>query len=278
MTLITSPQNATVKAARKLTGRRGRARAAGAVLVEGPEVLRAAAAALEQVFLAETADAVARAAAEAAAARGVPVARVTPSVLATLADTTTPRGVVGVARLERPAAAEVLAGARLTLLCCDVADPGNLGTIIRTADAAGADAVLVTAGSVDPGNPKAVRASAGSLFHLPVLDGLAPLDALAAARAAGLRTVATDAAATVAHDETDLARPTMLVLGGEAHGLPAQVRERCDTTVAVPMRTTPRPGYAGVAESLNLAATAAVLAFEAARQRRARAGGRRGAA
>lgn len=265
MAIITSVANPSVKAARKLASRRHRMRT-GAFLVEGPTVLAEAGDHLERVFVAEGADERARQAALEARAAGVELVEVSDEVLAGLADTATPRGVVGVARLEQPALDEV-AQARLLVLCCDVGDPGNVGAIVRTADAAGADAVLLAADSVDATSPKAVRASAGSLFHLPVLGGVRPVETVAAARERGLRAVAADAGGAVRHTDEDLSGPTLLVLGGETHGLPTAVAAACDTIVRVAMFEGSRPGYGGRPESLNLAATAAVLAFEAVRQR-----------
>ncbi|QBI21558.1 RNA methyltransferase [Egibacter rhizosphaerae] len=251
---------------RKLARRHGRS-GAGRLLVEGPDVVAEAREYLEQVLISERAGEAAERTATDLAAGGVDVRYVDAGVFESVADTVTPRGIVGMARLPEPDLPTVLEDARLALLCCGLADPGNLGTVLRTADAAGADAVIVGAGSVDPANPKAVRASAGSLFHLPVVDDVEPARALVAARRAGLRPVGADASASTPHTDADLAAPTLLVLGGEAAGLPAEVAHGCAELVRIPMLATPRPGYRGVAESLNLAATAAVLAFEAARQR-----------
>lgn len=272
MPAITSTANASVKEARKLARRRRRSES-GLLLVEGPAVLAAARGHLERVFVAVDADPEARAQAHLAAEAGADVLEVTGDVLRTLSETVAPRGAIGVARLDEPESGRMLDGAALALLCCDVADPGNVGTIIRTADAAGAAAVLLSPGSVDARNPKAVRASAGSLFHLPVASDVGPDVAMAAARRAGLRVIAADAAGGVSHTAADLAAPAMLVLGGEAHGLPSAVLAACDEIVRVDMHAAERPGYGGRAESLNLAATAAIVAFEAVRQRSAAAGG-----
>jgi TrmH family RNA methyltransferase len=180
-------------------------------------------------------------------------------VMAALAQTVTPQGVVAVcAAVDRPLAlVAVLAHAR---------DPGNAGTVIRTADAAGADAVLLTGDSVDPYNGKCVRASAGSLFHLPVSVGDRVEDDLGLLRAAGLRVLAADG-----HGETDLDRAeddglldgaVAWVFGNEAWGLPEATRSLADAVVRVPIH--------GRAESLNLATAAAVCLYATARaQRRA---------
>ena len=150
----------------------------------------------------------------------------------------------------------------LVVLGHDLNDPGNAGTLIRTADAAGATQVILTGRSVDPTNPKAVRAAAGALFHLPVRTE-ADLDAvLADLGARGVQRLATVVDGGVPYDEVDLTGPTALVLGSEAHGLPEWVGAVVDQPVTIPMR--------GRAESLNVAMAGAVLCFEAERQRRVR--------
>jgi TrmH family RNA methyltransferase len=145
-----------------------------------------------------------------------------------------------------------------------VRDPGNAGTVLRSAEAAGADGVLSCDGSVDVYNPKTVRASAGSLFHVPVVVGGEPVDVLEQIGSWGVRRLGT--VARRGHDYTavDLARPTALVLGNEANGLPDHVSAHLDDEVTIPM--------AGRSESLNVGMAAAVLCFEAARQRRQRGG------
>lgn len=266
MATITSAGNAAVKAARKLSRRQARERA-DAFLVEGPAAVSEALGSLVRLFVADAADASVVRLADRARRRGVEVLDVTDTVMAGLAGTVTPQGVVGVATLPRPALDSVLGGARLVVVLSRVSDPGNLGTIIRTADAAGADAVVLAGSSVDPRNPKAVRASAGSLFHLPVLDGLSFADVVAGCRRHGLRLVAADAQGEQVHTELDLLHPVAFVLGSEAHGLDEAVLASCDVVARIPISDAPRPGYGGRAESLNLAASAAVLLYEAARQR-----------
>lgn len=263
---LAKPTHATVKAARKLRRRRERA-ASGLLLVEGPRALAEAIDHLEQVFLADPASEPSRDVAARCAAAGVPVLTVTPGALEALADAGTPQGVVGVARRPQADLDVVLPGATLVVVLDGVADPGNAGTVIRTADAAGADAVVLTAGSVDPTNAKAVRASAGSLFHLPVVDRVDAGHVVAACRAAGLRLVATAAGASATYHDLCLTAPTAIVFGNEAHGLSGGVAGQIDITMSVPMTRAARPGYRGQAESLNLATTTAVVLFEIARQR-----------
>jgi RNA methyltransferase, TrmH family len=254
---VTSASNPAVKAARKLA--RGSGRRGEGLLVEGPQAVREGVAHLERLFVTAEGAAAHPDLVAGAAERGAQVVAVSPDVLASLAGTVTPQGIVGVARLPGADLDAALRAARLVVVCWEVRDPGNAGTIIRTADAAGADAVVLTGDSVDPRNPKAVRATAGSLFHLPVAEEPDWPTVAGACRGAGLRLVAADAAGAVLHTDLDLAAPTALVFGNEARGLPPEVRDSCDLVARVPIH--------GRAESLNLAATVAVLAYEAARQR-----------
>jgi TrmH family RNA methyltransferase len=184
--------------------------------------------------------------------------------LASLSDSVTPAGVVAVCRfLDRPVE-HVLDDARLVALCADVRDPGNAGTVIRCADAAGADAVVLAGHSVDPYNPKTVRASVGSLFHLPIAREADPAAAVRAARASGLQVLAADGAGEVDLDQADelLAAPTAWLFGNEAWGLPPELAALADQRVRIPIH--------GRAESLNLSTAAALCLYASARvQRRA---------
>jgi TrmH family RNA methyltransferase len=266
-----SPHNRRVTAARRLL-KRGFRDADRAFLAEGPQAVREALALLAQepravreIFL--TAEAEARHAdlVSVAVAAGLPVHRVTEGVLTELAGTVTPQGLVAVcpfldvsldvALSPRPALVTVLAQVR---------DPGNAGTVLRASDAAGAGAVVLTAGSVDPYNGKCVRASAGSLFHLPVVTGVKVGDAIDQLRAAGLRVLAADGAGPRDLDELadagELAGPTAWLFGNEAWGLPAEVGALADAVVRVPIH--------GRAESLNLATAAAVCLYASARAQR----------
>jgi TrmH family RNA methyltransferase len=180
-------------------------------------------------------------------------------VMSALAQTVTPTGVVAVMSMCDLPAAEAVGG-RLAVLLAAVRDPGNAGTVLRTADAAGADVAVFSDAAVDPYNPKCVRASAGSLFHLPFARGVPVADAIAAARAAGLTVLAADAAGPVELfaliEDGSLARPTAWLFGNESWGLPADVAAAADAVVRVPIR--------GRAESLNLAAAAAVCLYASA--------------
>ena len=218
----------------------------------------AAGAAVQEVFVAPgtALDVVGR-----AAALGATVHQLAPGVLERVAGTVTPQGVLAVV----PAvdvALEDLKGAALLVVCVDVRDPGNAGTILRSAEAAGADGVVCCGGSVDVYNPKAVRASAGSLFHVPVVAGGDPVEVLERIGGWGLRRFGAVARSGRDYTTVDLTGPAALVLGNEAAGLPHDLAGLLDERVTIPM--------VGRSESLNVGMAAAVLCFEAARQRRAR--------
>nr|WP_246142707.1 RNA methyltransferase [Nocardioides rubriscoriae] len=194
---------------------------------------------------------------------GVAVTLVDDRALASLSDSVTPAGVVALCRfVDRPLAhlLEVPADRpRLVAVCADVRDPGNAGTVVRTADAAGADAVVLAGQSVDLYNPKTLRAAVGSAFHLPVAVEPDPAHVVRALQAAGLTVLATAADGEVSlHDAGDLlAGPTAWLFGNEAHGLPDDLAALADHRVRIPIH--------GRAESLNLATAAALCLYESAR-------------
>jgi TrmH family RNA methyltransferase len=265
---ITSIRSPRVKAARLLAKRAFRERSR-TFLAEGPQAVREALARpglLTELFVTGAAagrhaDLVGQ-----AGQQGAPVHAVSGEVMAELAQTVTPQGLLAVCRfLDVPLAELTAAAPRLVVVLASVRDPGNAGTVLRTADAAGAQGVIFTAASVDPYNSKCVRSSAGSLFHLPVVTGAAPGDAAAALRAAGLRLLAADGHAgqvlDLAGRDGGLDQPTAWLFGNEAWGLPADVLELADAAVAVPIY--------GQAESLNLAAAAAVCLYASAARLRA---------
>ncbi|MGH9150615.1 MAG: TrmH family RNA methyltransferase, partial [Acidimicrobiales bacterium] len=243
---------------RRLVARRSLREAERAFVVEGPTLLAEALAAgmpVESVFVAPGGDGPA---VEAAYASGARVHRLAPGVLERVAGTVTPQPVLAVV----PAIDVPLSQARtatLVVVCIEVRDPGNAGTIVRSAEASGAGAVVFCRGSVEAFNPKTVRASAGSLFHVSVVSGGEPVEVLEQIGAWGLRRLATVARGGTPYTTTDLRRPVALLLGNEAHGLPPAVEAHVDLGVSIPM-----PGRT---ESLNVGMAAAVLCFEAVRQR-----------
>ena len=193
---------------------------------------------------------------------GCEVTLVEDRALASLSDAVNPAGLVALCRfVDRPLehVLDPARGTRLVAICADVRDPGNAGTIIRTADAAGADAVVLAGSSVDLYNPKTLRASVGSAFHLPLAVEPDVRRAVEAARASGLTVLAADGAGEVdLHEAGDLlVGPTAWLLGNEAWGLPAEVAALAGHRVRIPIR--------GRAESLNLATAAALCLYESAR-------------
>ncbi|MCT9144331.1 TrmH family RNA methyltransferase [Streptomyces violarus] len=272
---LISPRSPRVQAARRLAKRnfRGKDRL---FLAEGPQAVREAAghrtgdtATLVELFA--TPEAAERYADIVGAVRdtGARVHLASEQVIADISTTVTPQGLVGVCRfLDTPFEEVLEARPRLVALLANVRDPGNAGTVLRCADAAGAEAVVLTDASVDVYNPKAVRASVGSLFHLPVAVGVPVEQAVDRLRATGVRVLAADGAGERDLDEEldkgTMGGPTAWVFGNEAWGLPEETRALTDAAVRVPIH--------GKAESLNLATAAAVCLYASARAQRAAGG------
>jgi len=186
------------------------------------------------------------------------VSEVTPAGLAALAETAQPQGLVAVCGyLDVPLVEAMSRAPRLAAVLVEIRDPGNAGTVLRTADAAGAGAVVFAGDAVDPYNGKCVRASAGSIFHVDVVRGTDPLTAVTALREAGSTVLAADPRGETDLELADMTAPTAWVFGSEAHGLPPEVAAAADARVRVPIH--------GRAESLNLAAAAAVCLYASAR-------------
>src|SRR6201996_5459871 len=180
-----------------------------------------------------------------------------------LSDTVTPAGLVAVCELPRLGLDDVLAGEpRLVAVGVEIGEPGNAGTLIRIADAMGAAAVIFGGHSVDPYNGKCLRASAGSVFSLPVVVEPDANGAVTALQAAGLRVLATTVNGELSLDDVELAGPTAWLFGSEAHGLSPQLVEQADNRVTIPM--------SGGAQSLNVAAAAAICLYQSARAQRAK--------
>ena len=278
---LDEPSQAVLREARRLLRRKER-KEAGEFLVEGRQAVREALKApgvVKWLFIRwasahDNVDLV-----ELARESDVPVYAVSEQNLATMSDTVTPQGVIAVARNIDVSLSEVLGTKRkdpskekkkhrrkdvgLIVICAQIRDPGNAGTVIRCADAFGADAVILSTDSVEVYNPKTVRASVGSIFHLPIVTGVDLEQAIDACRAAGLQVFATDGEAGVDLSDLDaeLSRPTAWVMGNEAWGLPSEHLALADNTVAVPIY--------GHAESLNLATAAAICLYASASAQRA---------
>lgn len=252
-----------VRHARRLATRAFRAKT-GEFLAEGPQAVREAVAGGHAIEVFATGAASERHAdvLAAAEASGTDWSVVTDEVVAEVADSVTPQGLVARCRSLVRGLDALPDDLRLVLVCHDMRDPGNAGAVIRCADAAGADAVVLSADSVDPQNPKAVRASAGSLFHLPVIAHRDHGEVAAALSARGVQLLAADAGgdAGLFDDDLDLVAPTAWVMGNEARGLAPEARDGADRVVSVPIY--------GAAESLNLATAAAVCLYASARAQR----------
>jgi RNA methyltransferase, TrmH family len=272
---ITSIRSPLVKAARQLARRSFRQRTR-LFLAEGPQAVREALAfpesglrqpgeqspgVITELFVTSAALSRYRGLVDQAAAEGAGVHAVSGEVMADIAQTVTPQGLLAVCRfVDVPLRQLTAAGPSLVVLLASVRDPGNAGTVLRTADAAGAGGVIFSDASVDPYNSKCVRASAGSLFHLPIVAGPAVTAAVTALREAGLQVLAADGGASRQLDDPELdgllRRPAAWLFGNEAWGLPHDLLALADQAVAVPIY--------GRAESLNLAAAAAVCLYRSA--------------
>jgi TrmH family RNA methyltransferase len=266
---LASSRSPRVQAARRLAKRGFRERERR-FLVEGPQAVREAldprsAPRVHELFA--TAEAARRHVdlLDAARARGVVVQQVSDGVMATVAQTVTPQGAIAVCDLlDVPLDTLVEHRPRLVAVLANVRDPGNAGTVVRAADAAGAAGIVLTDASVDVYNGKCVRASAGSIFHLPIVVGAALEATVAALQRGGLRVLAADGSGARDLDDVvdagELTRPTAWLFGNEAWGLPAPTRALADAVVRVPIH--------GRAESLNLATAAAVCLYASARAHR----------
>ncbi|BDZ58349.1 TrmH family RNA methyltransferase [Barrientosiimonas endolithica] len=258
--MLTNPRAQRVKSVRAL-GRRSARERAGRFVAEGPQAVREALAFAPGTVVEVYAEpGVAERHADlltAAAAADVPFHETSPEVLSAMAGTEHPQGLIAVCRpVDVPLAQALGPDPRLVVVLTNVRDPGNAGTVIRCADAVGADAVVVSAASVDIYNPKVVRSTAGSLWHLPLVRGVEIEQALEACSARGLRVLAADGAGSTLLPQVDLTGPHAWVMGNEAWGLEEAVRERCDDVVRVPIH--------GHAESLNLAMAATVCLYASA--------------
>ncbi|WP_285240804.1 RNA methyltransferase [Pseudarthrobacter sp. MEB009] len=282
---ISNPRADRVRDVAKLAGRPARLRR-GEFLVEGPQAVREALKLHQQRLAAGAPGIVTEVFASEACldrypefdglAEGTDARLATEDVLAAMADTVNPQGIVAVCRFVDVSLTDVLdVGPRLIAVLCQVRDPGNAGTVLRAADSAGADAVVLTGSSVDIYNPKAVRSTAGSLFHLPVVIGADVAEVVAACKERGIGVLAADGYGALNLDtlqdgsarrrltgdgpETgyDLAAPTAWLFGNEAQGLSEDELALAEHRVAVPIY--------GAAESLNLGTAATVCLYASAR-------------
>jgi len=263
---LLTPRSTRIKQARRLATRAFRHKS-GRFLAEGPQAVREAlrTGLVVEVYAEPAAEDRHRDLRNLARASGTAWLPVDDAALAAITDTVTSQGVVALCRLvDVPLEEAVRRDTRLLAVGVQVRDPGNAGTLIRCADAAGAEAVVFSTESVDPHNPKAVRASAGSVFHLAISVEADVARAVSDWRGLGLQVLAADGEGdTDLEDLADaggLAAPTAWLFGNEAHGLPSSVTTLADKVVRVPIH--------GRAESLNLATAAAVCLYASARAHR----------
>lgn len=286
-TVMSNPRADKVKAVARLATRAGR-KVTGHYLVEGPQAVREALKAeaatgsvIVSVYATETFLDNSSEFRDLLHAAQLDAREVTEDVLSAMADTITPQGIIAVARIQEHSLADLLASKpRLIAVLCRVQDPGNAGTILRAADAAGADAVIFTQGSVDIYNPKTVRSTVGSLFHLPVLGQINFTDLVDAASTQGIQLLAADGYAE--HDldllqdaavhrrsgvaveptgpEPDLSAPSAWFFGNEGQGLSSEEKAAADFSIAAPLY--------GVAESLNVSTAATLCLYASARAQR----------
>jgi TrmH family RNA methyltransferase len=262
--VIDNPRSPRVRAVAKLAKRTAREET-GYFLVEGPQAVAEAFACRPElaIDLFITRSALDRGGDFGAAAAGVDVELVTDAVLEAMADTVTPQGVVAVfAHLDQTVDSMLDRQPKLLAILDEIRDPGNAGTIIRAADATGADGVVLAGRHVDVFNPKVVRSTTGSIFHLPIAQN-ADLEAtVAGVREAGIRIVAADIKGDPLPAVRELLpEPTAWLFGNEAHGLSDEALELADRVVRLPIY--------GRAESLNLATAASVCLYESAFAQRA---------
>jgi TrmH family RNA methyltransferase len=256
---VLTERSARVSAAVKLHRHVGRRRTRR-FLAEGPNLVEAASVRglVREVFVTEPAKQ--RHASLLAALVGrqeLPVHLVTERAAKALSDTVTPAGLVAVCEIPATGLEDVLAAApRLVAVAVEISEPGNAGTVIRIADAMGAAAVILVGHSVDPYNGKCLRASAGSIFSIPVVSVADAVAVLTSLRGAGLQVLATTVDGETRLDEVGLAMPTAWLFGPESHGLSAGIADQADHRVRIPM--------SGGAESLNVAAAAAICLYQSA--------------
>ncbi|MBN9611192.1 MAG: RNA methyltransferase [Actinobacteria bacterium 69-20] len=274
-----SDRSGRIVAAHKLL-RRARRYEVGEFLADGAQAVREAVAAereqpgtVREIYVTATGSARNTQIVRAAFDVGITVTEITDRAAAHISDAVTPQGLTARCTLptgalraagDGPLTAVLAAAPRLVAVLVQTSDPGNTGTVIRLADAAGADAVIVAGDAVDPWGPKAVRASAGSIFHLPVLRAADPAELVVALSGAGLAVLATSGAGQVDLDDASagglLDLPTAWLFGSEAHGLANSVIDAADAAIRVPIH--------GRAESLNLATAAAICLYASATAQR----------
>lgn len=257
---VTGLQNLVVKAAAELKQKKYRTQN-GLYLAEGLRTAEEAVAykAVETLFYVATDDERTMRLLEDAAAQNIKLVCVSENVMKKIADTETPQGIIAVCKMRQPKLENLLASGKMLLVLDRVGDPGNIGTMLRTADAAGIGGLVLLKGCADIYAPKTVRSSMGSLFHIPVLSGVSEQEFVSAAKKAGYDLLVTCLDGADNLYKADLSGRIAFVMGNEAGGVSETLLEKADKRVYIPM--------AGRAESLNVAMAAGIVMFEALRRK-----------
>lgn len=257
---VTGLQNPVVKAAAELKQKKYRTQN-GLYLAEGLRTAEEAVAykAVETLFYVATDDERTMSLLEDAAAQNIKLVCVSENVMKKIADTETPQGIIAVCKMRQPKLENLLASGKMLLVLDRVGDPGNIGTMLRTADAAGIGGLVLLKGCADIYAPKTVRSSMGSLFHIPVLSGVSEQEFVSAAKKAGYDLLVTCLDGADNLYKADLSGRIAFVMGNEAGGVSETLLEKADKRVYIPM--------AGRAESLNVAMAAGIVMFEALRRK-----------
>ena len=257
---LTGLQNPVVKAAAELNQKKYRTQN-GLYLAEGLRTAEEAVAykAVETLFYVATDDDRTMRLLEDAAMQNIKLVCVNENVMKKIADTETPQGIIAVCKIRQPKLETLLAGGKMLLVLDRVGDPGNIGTMLRTADAAGIGGLVLLKGCADIYAPKTVRSSMGSLFHIPVLSGVSEQEFVSAAKKAGYDLLVTCLDGADNLYKADLSGRIAFVMGNEAGGVSETLLEKADKRVYIPM--------AGRAESLNVAMAAGIVMFEALRRK-----------
>lgn len=257
---VTGLQNPVVKAAAELKQKKYRTQN-GLYLAEGLRTAEEAVAykAVETLFYVATDDERTMRLLEDAAAQNIKLVCVSENVMKKIADTETPQGIIAVCKMRQPKLENLLASGKMLLVLDRVGDPGNIGTMLRTADAAGIGGLVLLKGCADIYAPKTVRSSMGSLFHIPVLSGVSEQEFVSAAKKAGYDLLVTCLDGADNLYKADLSGRIAFVMGNEAGGVSESLLAQADKRVYIPM--------AGRAESLNVAMAAGIVMFEALRRK-----------
>ena len=257
---LTGLQNPVVKAAAELKQKKYRTQN-GLYLAEGLRTAEEAVAykAVETLFYVATDDDRTMRLLEDAAMQNIKLVCVNENVMKKIADTETPQGIIAVCKMRQPKLENLLASGKMLLVLDRVGDPGNIGTMLRTADAAGIGGLVLLKGCADIYAPKTVRSSMGSLFHIPVLSGVSEQEFVSAAKKAGYDLLVTCLDGADNLYKADLSGRIAFVMGNEAGGVSETLLEKADKRVYIPM--------AGRAESLNVAMAAGIVMFEAFRRK-----------